>query len=331
MNEMKLSRRGLFGAGAAVVAAGLLPAMPARAADRVFFAIATGGTGGTYYPLGGMLAQLISNNVQLPNDAKLSAVAETGNASVANAKLLGRKEIESAFVAADILDAAYKGTNQFEGEALKNLRAIGALYPETVQLVVRADSGIKTFKDLKGKSVSSGSPGSGQWQLLGDLLEVNGMSRSDITEDLSSFAQSVDKIKDGNLDASLITAGAPTASVTDLATGHDIRIVPLNGPAIKKLQEKQPYYASVVLPANTYKGQDEPVETLAVRAIWATHEDVPDDIIYAVTKALYENTETLGKVHPKGKEISLDKALESVSVPVHPGAERYYKEKGVAK
>lgn len=300
----------------------------AIAADRVFFGIATGGTGGTYYPLGGMLAQLISNKTELP-DTKLSATAETGNASVANSKLLGRGQIESAFAAADILDAAYKGSNQFEGAPIKNLRAIGALYPETVQLVVRAESGINSFADLKGKSISSGSPGSGQWQLLGDLLAAHGIDRDDIQEDYSSFSQSVEKIKDGHLDASLITAGAPTASVTDLSNGHDIRIVPLTGPAIAKLQETQPYYVNAILKGGTYKGQDDDVETLAVRAIWATHEEVSDDIIYAVTKALYENTEDLGKVHPKGKEISLERALESVSIPFHPGAERYYQEKGI--
>lgn len=324
---MTLSRRTFLGTVAAAPLVGLM-AGRGFAAERVFFGIATGGTGGTYYPLGGMLAQLISNAAEIP-DTKLSATAETGNASVANAKLLGRSEIKSAFVAADILDAAYKGINQFDGDAQTSLRAIGALYPETVQLVVRADSGIEKFEDLKGKSISSGSPGSGQWQLLGDLLAAHGMTREDISEDFSSFAQSVDKIKDGNLAASLITAGAPTSSVTDLANGHDIRIVPLNGPAIAKLQENQPYYANAVLPGGSYKGQDADVETLAVRAIWATHADVPEDIIYAVTKALYENTETLGQVHPKGKEISLDKAMESVSVPVHPGAEKYYAEKGV--
>lgn len=300
----------------------------AGAADRVFFAIATGGTGGTYYPLGGMLAQLVSNKVTI-DGKKMSATAETGNASVANSKLLGRGEIESAFAAADILDAAYKGINQFDGAAIKNLRAIGALYPETVQLVVRADAGINSFADLKGKAISSGSPGSGQWQLLGDLLTAHGMTREDIKEDFSSFSQSVDKIKDGNLDASLITAGAPTSSVTDLATGHDIRIIPLAGPAIKKLQESQPYYADAVLPAGIYNGIDSDIQTLAVRAIWATHSDTSEAVIYELTKALFENTETLGKVHPKGKEISLDYALESVSIPVHPGALRYYEEKGV--
>lgn len=302
----------------------------AFAADRVFFGIATGGTGGTYYPLGGMLAQLISNQVDLAGK-KLSATAETGNASVANSKLLGKGDIESAFVAADILDAAYNGKGQFDGKPIKNIRALGSLYPETVQLVTQAASNIKQFSDLKGKSVSSGSPGSGQWQLLGDLLKTNGMTRDDIKEDHSSFSQSVEKLKDGNLTASLITAGTPTSSVTELANGHEVSIVPLSGKGIDKLLEAQPYYAKFTLPANTYKGQDEAVDTLAVRAIWATHADLPDDVAYAVVKALYENTETLGKVHPKGKEIDIKTALESISVPLHPGAEKYYREKGLIK
>lgn len=300
------------------------------AAGRIFFGIATGGTGGTYYPLGGMLAQLISNAVVI-DGKKLSATAETGNASVANATLLGREGIESAFVAADILDAAYKGEKQFDGKAIKNIRALGALYPETVQLVVRGNSGINTFMDIKGKSVSSGSPGSGQWQLLGDLMVAHGMDRKQISEDYSSFSQSVEKIKDGNLDASLITAGSPTASVMELANHHSIKIVPLAGAPIAKLREVQPYYAETILPANTYEGQTEDVKTIAVRAIWATHSKLDNKVAYEIVKALYENTTTLAKVHVKGKEISLEKALESVSIPLHPGAERYYREKGLIK
>jgi uncharacterized protein len=317
----------LIAAMVMVVSLGLATAFTA---DRVFFAIATGGTGGTYYPLGGMLAQLLSNTVVI-DGKKLSATAETSNASVANATLLGKAEIESSFVAADILDAGYKGIKQFDGKQMANLRALGSLYPETVQLVVRAGAGINTFADIKGKSVSSGSPGSGQWQLLGDLLEAHGLKREDVKEDYSSFAQSVEKIKDGNLDASLITAGAPTASITELATGHDIKIVPLAGPGIDKLQAVQPYYAKTILPANTYKGQTAEVATIAVRAIWATHDKLDNEMAYQLTKALYENTETLAKVHVMGKQISLQTALESVSIPIHPGAERYYKEKGLVK
>jgi len=312
----------------ALALSALALAAPAAAQQRVFVGIATGGTGGTYYPLGGMLAQLISNNAELEG-RRISATAETGNASVANAGLLARGEIETAFVAADILDAAYRGVNQFDGNPATNLRALGSLYPETVQLVARANAGISSFADLRGRSISSGAPGSGQWQLLGDLLEAHGMTRDDISEDHSSFAQSVDKIKDGNLDASLITAGTPTASITELANGHDIIVVPLTGPEIEALQQVQPYYADTTLAAGSYRGIDADVPTIAVRAIWATHADLDDDLAYAMVKALYENTEILARVHVMGGQIAAETALQSISIPLHPGAERYFREIGL--
>lgn len=315
---------------AAALAAAAVVTTGALAQQRMFFGIATGGTGGTYYPLGGMLAQLISNKAVV-DGKKISATAEAAGASVGNAKLLGNKEIESAFVAADILDAAYNGTNQFAGAPLKNLRALGALYPETVQLITRADFNINSVRDLKGKSVSSGSPGSGQYQLLTDLLKVHGMSRSDIKEDLSSFTQAVDKIKDGNLHATLITAGVPTAAVTDFAQSHALKVIPLSGPEIAELQKQQPYYVRVPLPANTYKGQTAAVDTLAVMAVWATHDAVPENVAYEVTKALYENTAIMGQVHVQGKNISLNTATAVGTAPLHPGAARYFKEKGVLK
>ncbi len=314
---------------AAVLAAASL-ATAAVAQQRLFFGIATGGTGGTYYPLGGMLAQLISNKATV-DGRKISATAEAAGASVGNAQLLGKKDIESAFVAADILDAAYHGKGQFANAPLKNLRALGALYPETVQLITRADSGINSVRDLKGKSISSGSPGSGQYQLLTDLLQVYGMTRADVKEDLSSFTQAVDKIKDGNLHATLITAGVPTAAITDFAQSHALKVIPLAGAEIAELQKQQPYYASVKLPANTYKGQADAVDTLAVMAVWTTHDAVPDNVAYEVTKALYENTAIMGQVHAQGKNINLQTAMAVGNVPFHPGALKYFREKGLAK
>jgi len=326
-----MSSRRQFTVLAATAAAALaLASGTALAQQRLFFGIATGGTGGTYYPLGGMLAQLISNKATVGGQ-KVSATAEAAGASVGNARLLGNKEIESAFVAADILDAAYNGTGQFNTGALKNLRALGALYPETVQLITRADSGINSVRDLKGKSISSGAPGSGQYQLLTDLLRVHGMARTDVKEDSSSFTQAVDKIKDGNLHATLITAGVPTSAVTDFAQSHALRVIPLSGPEVAELQKQQPYYASVNLPANTYKGQTAAVSTLAVMAVWATHADLPENVAYEVTKALYENTAIMGQVHVQGKNISLATATAVGSAPLHPGAARYLREKGVLK
>ncbi len=324
------SRRQFTVLAASAAAALVLASGAALAQQRLFFGIATGGTGGTYYPLGGMLAQLISNKATVGGQ-KVSATAEAAGASVGNARLLGNREIESAFVAADILDAAYNGTGQFNGGALKNLRALGALYPETVQLITRADAGINSVRDLKGKSISSGAPGSGQYQLLTDLLRVHGMNRNDVKEDSSSFTQAVDKIKDGNLHATLITAGVPTSAVTDFAQSHALKVIPLSGAEVAELQKQQPYYASVSLPANTYKGQTAAVPTLAVMAVWAAHDALPENVAYEVTKALYENTAIMGQVHVQGKNISLNTATSVGSVPLHPGALRYYKEKGLVK
>ncbi|MBL0085703.1 MAG: TAXI family TRAP transporter solute-binding subunit [Ideonella sp.] len=315
--------------GAAALTAVII-ATGALAQQRVFFGIATGGTGGTYYPLGGMLAQLISNKAVV-DGKKITATAEAAGASVGNAKLLGNKEIESAFVAADILDAAYRGVGQFDKAPIKNLRALGALYPETVQLITRADFNINSVRDLKGKSISSGAPGSGQYQLLTDLLKVYGMTRADVKEDLSSFTQAVDKIKDGNLHATLITAGVPTAAVTDFAQSHALKVIPLSGAEVAELQRQQPFYASVPLPANTYKGQTTVVPTLAVMAVWTAHDAVPEPVAYEVTKALYENVATMAQVHAMGKSITLATATAVGTVPLHPGSIRYFKEKGVIK
>ena len=314
----------------AAVAMAATLATAAVAQQRLFFGIATGGTGGTYYPLGGMLAQLISNKAVV-DGKKISATAEAAGASVANAQLLGKKDIESAFVAADILDAAYNGKGQFANAPIKNLRVLGALYPETVQLITRADSGINSVRDLKGKSISSGAPGSGQYQLLTDLLQVHGMTRNDVKEDLSSFTQAVDKIKDGNLHATLITAGTPTAAITDFAQSHALKIIPLAGAEIAALQKQQPFYANVKLPANTYKGQAAAVDTLAVMAVWTTHDGVPDTVAYEVTKALYDNVAIMGQVHVQGKNIALATATAVGNAPIHPGALKYFKEKGIVK
>lgn len=323
---MTIKRRAVV----AAIACAALASGVALAQQRVFFGIATGGTGGTYYPLGGMLAQLISNKATV-DGRKFAATAEAAGASVGNAKLLGSKDIESAFVAADILDSAFNGKNQFANAALKNLRALGALYPETVQLITRADSGITSVKDLKGKTISSGAPGSGQYQLVTDLLRVNGLSRNDVREDSSSFTQAVDKIKDGNLHATLITAGVPVAAITDFAQSHALRVIPLDGPEVAALLKDQPYYTQVQLPANTYRGQAAAVPTLAVMAIWATHDGVPENVAYEVTKALYENTSIMGQVHVQGKNITLATATSVAGVPLHPGAARYFREKGVLK
>lgn len=299
----------------------------AVAQDRIFFGIATGSTGGVYYPLGGMIAQVVANNANVEG-ARIIATAETGNASVANARLLQNSSIEAGMMGADIADQAYRGTAQFEDGAVTNLRAIGALFPETVQIVVRGDSDIESFADLKGKNVSSGPAGSGMYQLFGDVLSAFGMSREDVSEDFSSFSQAVDKLRDGNIDAFFAIGGLPTVAIQDLANSHSVRFLSLSDEEIDKIRVSQPYYSSTTIPAGTYAGVDEPVQTLALRALLVSHDGMDDDVIYAVTKAIYDNTETLSKVHVQGKNVTLGTALDSISIPLHPGAKRYFEEMG---
>lgn len=317
---------------AAAVAASMVVAVaavgPAASAERIFFGIATGSTGGVYYPLGGMIAQVISNNAQV-DGARIIATAETGNASVANARLLQDEAIEAGMMGADIADQAYRGTAQFDDGAVTNLRAIGALFPETVQVVVRTESGIESFEDLAGKTVSSGPAGSGMYQLFGDVLDVFGMERDDVREDFSSFSQAVDKLRDGNIDAFFAIGGLPTVAIQDLASSHDIRLLALTDEEIARIREAQPYYSSTVVPAGTYEGQDEDIQTLGLRALLVAHDGLEDDVVYAVAKAIYDNTETLAKVHVQGRNVALESALDSVSIPVHPGAARFFEEAGI--
>jgi TRAP transporter TAXI family solute receptor len=312
---------------AVALAAVLAWAGTCGAQDRVFFGIATGEPGSLYYPLGGMVAQLISNKVTV-GGKKLAATGEASAGSVANAQLLGRNEVESGFIAADILDAAYNGKAPFEGKPLRNLRALGALYPELAQLVIAAKSPVRTFRDLKGTKI--GVVG-GASSLLPDLLDANGMTRKDVTEDASPLPLSLQKLGDGALAATLVLDSAPIASIADFAGGYDLRIVPLSGPDIDALRKKRPYYVTAQLPAYTYKGQVAPVDTVAVMTIWATHANMSNEMAYEVTKALFENLETLGQVHAKGREISLRTAWPALPIPLHPGAEKYYREKGLLK
>ena len=288
---------------AALVAAAAI-ATTALAQQRLFFGIATGGTGGTYYPLGGMLAQLISNKAVV-DGKKISATAEAAGASVANVKLLGNKDIESAFVAADILDAAYNGKGQFNGAPIKNVRALGALYPETVQLITRGGFGHQQRQGSEGQERFLGFTGLGpvpaaDRPAAGLRHEAQPTSRKTCRRSPRRSTRS----RTATCDATLITAGVPTAAVTDFAQSHALKVIPLSGPEIAALQKQQPYYTSVKLPANSYKGQTAAVDTLAVMAVWATHESVPDNVAYEVTKALFENVAIMGQVHVQGKNIS---------------------------
>ena len=293
---------------------------------KKFFNITTGGTGGTYYPVGGALAEVLSNNVE-----NLAATAQAGNASVANCNLILNHETESAFVQNNVAYWAYEGIGSFEGKKVENVRGIASLYPEAIQLVALKDSGINSVEDLKGKKVSVGEQGSGVDFDVQNIFAAHGLTYDDIDKDYLSFSEAAQKIKDKQLDAAFVTAGYPTSSIIDISLAREITIVPIAEEKIDKMIETSPYYAKTVIPAGTYQGQEADIVTATTMAMWVVDEQVDEALVYDVTKALWENRDSLEAAHEKGKSVTIDTALDGMAIPLHPGAEKYYKEQGLIK
>jgi len=309
------------------------------AKQMTFLAIATGGTGGVYYPIGGALAQAISNKVE-----GVSATAQSGNASVSNCNLVARGDAETAFVQNNIADEAYNGRGSFEGRPLKSLRVIAALFPETIQIVARKESNIKTMADVKGKIVAVGDKGSGTEVDTRNILSVHNLTYNDIKPLYVDYSVAAQRLQDDQGDMLFKTAGYPTSAIIELMTGKECNFVSIDPEALKKLCAKFPFYVPITIPANTYKGQSAPVNTVAMMALWVTSSDVDAELVYKITKALWSKdalvyggksqesgADILAKVHDQGKNITLQTALSGVTIPLHPGAEKYYKEIGVKK
>lgn len=285
--------------------------------------IATGGTAGTYYPLGGAMAQVFNNKV-----ANVNATAQSTGASVENMRLIGKKEVELSFVQNDIAHYAFNGQEAFK-EKIGNIAAIATLYPEIVQIVVPADSAVQAVADLKGLKVSVGAAGSGTEANARQILAAAGLTYDDVEEQFLSFAESADQFKDKLVDAIFITSGVPNAAVQDMSTSRAVRVLPIADDIIAKLTADYPFFSKFEIPANSYKDQAAPVVTVAVQAILVAEKDLDADLVYELTKAIYENKEELVTVNAKAKNINLEKPLTGVTVPVHAGAEKFYKEKGV--
>jgi TRAP transporter TAXI family solute receptor len=284
--------------------------------------IATGGTGGTYYPLGGGMADLITKN------AGVTATAQSTGASAENMRLIRDKKADIAFTQSDIADYASKGTNMFQQDGkIDSFQAIGALYNETIQIVVSPDSGINSVADLKGKRVSVGAPGSGTESNAQQILEAYGLKFEDLQLQRLSFADSSKAIQDGQLDAAFQTAGTPTAAITELAATKGVKIIPIDADKIDAIIAKYPYYVKQTIPANTYQTVPEEVTTVAVKSLLVVRADLSEDLVYKTTKAIFDNLDKLG--HAKAKEIKVEEALAGVSLPIHPGAQKYFTEKGV--
>ncbi|KAB8125555.1 TAXI family TRAP transporter solute-binding subunit [Gracilibacillus oryzae] len=287
-----------------------------------FLSMLTGGTSGTYYPLGGEMASIITDATGVQTDALSS------NASADNVVALQNGEAELAFVQTDVMDHAVQGINSFDGNPVENVQAIGSLYPETIQIVTKKDSGIASVEDLAGKKVSVGAPGSGTYINAEQILEIYGMSMDDIEAQNLDFGESTGGIQDGNIDAAFITSGTPTGAVEGLAATVDVAIVPIDEGKIDELIEKYPFYAKDTITAGTY-GLEEDVVTVAVLAMLAVTDNVPEDIGYEITKAIYENAGTMA--HDKASFITTDSALDGIGIELHPGAKKYFDEQGVSQ
>jgi TRAP transporter TAXI family solute receptor len=302
-------------------------ASPAEQAAPTVKAIrlATGGNTGTYYAFGSAFGQILQEKTGIT-----FTIQSTG-ASKANIQLLAAGDVEMAIVQNDVMDYAYKGTDLFNGEQIQDFSAVAALYAEVCQVVANPAGGIKTIADLKGKRVSVGDAGSGTEFNARQILEAYGITFDDINKQNLSFGASADALRDNKIDAFFCVAGAPTTAIVDLATNKDIIILEVDDSHAAALAAKYPFYTQYPIAANSYRGQGSPVKTVAVKATIIAKKSVPEDAVYSVVKSLFDNQAAIAASHAKGAELSTSYAVEGISVPFHPGAEKYFREIGALK
>jgi TRAP transporter TAXI family solute receptor len=316
--------------GIVILAVVSVAVWPAMAQQRTFVAIATGGTAGVYFPLGAALAEVWSGKV--PN---VQATAQTSGASVANIRLLQRSDVAVAFIQNDITYYAFHGTEMFmdrvanKTQPIANLRGMAMLYPETIQVVTLKSKNINSIADLKGKRIAVGAPGSGTEINARQILRAFELGYYNTRPDFLNFAEAADQLKDGVIDAAFITAGFPTAAVQDIASSRDLKVLAIPRDVVEMLREQYPYYTRVTVPANTYKGQTESVDTAAVMAMLVTRQDIEEALIYTLTSALWTNTDRLQAAHARGKDITTNTSRSGMPITMHAGALRFYRERGI--
>ena len=297
-----------------------------HASAQQYLRIGTGGTAGTYYPIGVLIAAEVSQ------PGKIVATAQASNGSLGNVIGVTSGSLESGFSQADVASWAYQGTGIFEGKPrLTNLRLIANLYPESIQIVVRKGLGIKTIADLKGKRVALDEAGSGTLISARQVLGAYGLTEADIRPEYIKPNQAGDKLKAGTLDALFFTGGAPAKAITDLvAIGIDL--LPIDSPQAQQLRAASPFLAADTLAADTYPGIAA-TPTLAVGAQWVTRDTVDVELVYQATKSLYGAAaqQALAQGHAKGRYITLANAVQGAGIPFHPGAQRFFKETGALK
>ena len=321
---MKVSAKSMRMAALAVALASLPVFVSSQAANLI---LATGGTAGTYYPFGGAMAQIWNKGIP-----KMNVTVQATGASKENIRLIGRGEVDVAIVQNDSMDYAFNGVELFAGEKIEGFRTIATLYPEVIQIVVDPASGIKTVADMKGKRISVGDAGSGTEANAKQILEAAGLSFSDLKSAARlSFKESAAAIKDKQLDGCFVTAGVPNAAIQELSALAPVTLLSVDAATAAKLMGKYKFYTNVKVPAGTYKGVVADVPTVAVKATLIARKDLSDAIVYSLTKTLFEKQAELGQAHAKGKELSLESAVQGASIEFHPGALKFYKEKGAVK
>ncbi|RRV71554.1 TAXI family TRAP transporter solute-binding subunit [Stutzerimonas stutzeri] len=317
---MRLTKRlGLLAAAAAFTASTAAVAAP------TFINILTGGTSGVYYPIGVALSQQY-NKI---DGAKTSVQAT--KASVENLNLLQAGRGELAFSLGDSVADAWNGVEDAGFKApLKRLRAIAGTYNNYIQIVASEESGIKTLEDLKGKRISVGAPKSGTELNARAIFKAAGLSYEDMGRvEFLPYAESVELIKNRQLDATLQSSGLGMAAIRDLASTMPVTFVEIPAAVVEKIESDA--YQAGVIPAGTYDGQDADVPTVAITNILVSHEKVSDEMAYQMTKLMFDNLSALGNAHSAAKDIKLENATKNLPIPLHPGAERFYKEAGVLK
>ena len=283
----------------------------------------TGGSAGTYYAFGGVLGN------QIKTSSGITVNVVTTDGSKANILGIAAGNYQLGTVQSDVMAYAVAGSRSFETEGkIDSFRVIGGLYAEAVQLVTM-DPEIKSVADLAGKKVSIGAAGSGVYFNAMDVLAAAGLTEKDIVPQYQSFADSADALKDGKIDAAFIVAGPPTPAITELCTTNDAYLVPIDGEIAANLMASCPYYTVHKIPAGTYEGQTEDVETVTVKATLIVNTSASEDAVYKVTKAIFDNIETITANHAKGAELSIENATAGMTAPFHKGAAKYFAEKGV--
>jgi TRAP transporter TAXI family solute receptor len=307
---------------ALILALALLVPISAVVAQKQFLNIATGGTAGTYYPLGGAMAELINKNV--PN---VNATAVSTGASVANLNMLASGEVQMAMVQNDITFYAFSGAEMFKDKKNANLRGFSTLYYETIQVVTVSSTGIRSLADCKGKRVAVGAAGSGTEANARQILETVGITYGDIRVQYLNFAEASAALRDGNVDVAFLTAGYPTAAVRDLAAQRDVVVVPIPSVTADKIIAKYPFYAKQTIAAGAYAKQAAEVPTIAVKAMLVVAATMPEQLVYDLAKAIYGNLDRLAMAHAVGKVITKENASEGMPIAVHPGALRFFQGK----